>query len=789
MGGIASGSGKTITNKTGCNAVIGGVITLWDVNTGKCLKTLEAPYYSEREERLAEKETFSQVISLVALSDELLASGHASFSVKVWNLKTGKCCIDSYCNSDYHSYPKPVLAILSNEQLALGTIDFVMSGTSRYTRVIIRIINVATGEVLQNLAGHTGSVTSLALLPNGQLASGSADGTVRIWDIATGQCLQILTGHKRGVIFLAALPDGRLASSSSLSLSVNYTDDNGRTIFLNDRSDITADNKGFSYDRSAMGDKTIKVWDVKTGKCQTLAGHTDTVSQLAVLPDGQFASGSRDGTVRIWLSTDCSLFSALMNALRFNSSCVEIKNAMSIIQDNAATISQLIERNQRLQILQKTNPNMTLLHLAAKEGDMESLNLLCSKFNSDTRCSQGKSALTYAIEAQQGAAITFLRHEQQLASQMTLMQEPRIAPETAFQQQLMHQLINTTPPEKQASLFPAKEISREIIVSDLYRCPISKLIMCDPVTTSAHQTYEREAIQTWLLSKKTDPMTNAALTDETLLPNVFAKQTIDEFLTKNPELKHTDEIYLPNQLLNVLKKAIIEKNLSDVRRFIQEDNRVLSRMLVDGRTAFHTACELGTFEILSCILNVLKEEQLKILLALPKPPHFQPAVLNQALFDCMAQNNLSEISRLLYLGANSEARNATDQTPLCKAVELGHVHIVDLLLKAGANISARDANNNAPLDLAVLNHHYNIVHQLLDFGIPTYAPTSPLDQRHFSYAILQFMHEKRSQEKPVADVALPLSANAQILFAQPAAALPAVNDHDSDDNDDLKKSS
>src|SRR5258706_188750 len=53
---------------------------------------------------------------------------------------------------------------------------------------------------------------------------------------------------------------------------------------------------------SGSEDKTIKLWDVATGKAGgTLKGHTDWVRTVAFSPDGKMlASGSRDTTIKLW---------------------------------------------------------------------------------------------------------------------------------------------------------------------------------------------------------------------------------------------------------------------------------------------------------------------------------------------------------------------------------------------------------------------------------------------------------------------------------------------------------
>ena len=80
----------------------------------------------------------------------------------------------------------------------------------------LRIWDAQSGAALAVIRGHTGSVTSLAYVPDSaRVVTGSADETVRVWDTASGQELRTFKGHTDEVGAVAVSPDGHDIASAS----------------------------------------------------------------------------------------------------------------------------------------------------------------------------------------------------------------------------------------------------------------------------------------------------------------------------------------------------------------------------------------------------------------------------------------------------------------------------------------------------------------------------------------------------------------------------------------------
>ncbi|XP_005077136.3 notchless protein homolog 1 isoform X1 [Mesocricetus auratus] len=258
-----------------------GSVRVWDTTAGRC-------------ERILTGHTQS-VTCLCWGGDGLLYSASQDRTIKVWRAHDGVLCR----TLQGHGHWVNTMALSTDYALRTGAFE--------------------PAEATVNAQDLKGSLKELKErasrrynLVRGQgperLVSGSDDFTLFLWSPAEDKKpLARMTGHQALINQVLFSPDSRIVASASFDKSIKLWDGRTGKYLASLRGHVAAVYQiAWSADSrllvSGSSDSTLKVWDVKAQKLATdLPGHADEVYAVDWSPDGQrVASGGKDKCLRIW---------------------------------------------------------------------------------------------------------------------------------------------------------------------------------------------------------------------------------------------------------------------------------------------------------------------------------------------------------------------------------------------------------------------------------------------------------------------------------------------------------
>jgi len=167
------------------------------------------------------------------------------------------------------------IAVSPNQQ-TLATLD--STGTVRLwalkTQTVEQVLQIGVAKPVSVASKESSPAFkgAIAFTSDGKLVTNSQAGGIQIWSVESGKLLQTLDNGQRESTHLALSPDGKWLAAAA----------------------------GDSAKRISQGNRTLRIWQISSGKLYLKLPQTDAIHSLVFSPNGQFLAVASGTTATLW---------------------------------------------------------------------------------------------------------------------------------------------------------------------------------------------------------------------------------------------------------------------------------------------------------------------------------------------------------------------------------------------------------------------------------------------------------------------------------------------------------